>query len=68
MGTPLEGDSTNAATPGVKGTNSVAGNGVLGTSAASDAVVGIAQAQGKARRACLGSLPTAMPLWVSVTP
>jgi len=48
MGPPLEGDSTNAATPGVKGTNSVAGNGVLGTSAASDAVVGIAQAQGKA--------------------
>ena len=34
--------------PAVKGTNNTAGNAVYGTSAQNDAVVGLAQAQGKA--------------------
>jgi len=45
---PLEGDSTTPNTPGVKGTNSVAGNGIFGDSTQSDAVVGFAHAAGKA--------------------
>ena len=48
MSAPYEGDFTAAATPGLKGTNSGAGNGVYGTSAQSDAVVGLSNAQGKA--------------------
>jgi len=48
MSVTLEGDSSNPTVPGVKGTNSAAGNGVYGTSTASDAVVGLANAQGKA--------------------
>jgi hypothetical protein len=44
----LEGDSTTQGVPGVKGTNSVAGNGIFGDSTLSDAVVGLAHASGKA--------------------
>src|ERR1700733_10036752 len=47
MGNALEGDSTNAATAGVKGTNNASGNGVYGTSAGGDAIAGLASAQGK---------------------
>jgi hypothetical protein len=48
MNPPLEGDSTAQGVPGVKGTNSVAGNGIFGDSTLSDAVVGFAHASGKA--------------------
>ncbi|MGA7413334.1 MAG: hypothetical protein WBW33_22860 [Bryobacteraceae bacterium] len=44
----LEGDSTTQGVPGVKGTNSVAGNGIFGDSTLGDAVVGFAHASGKA--------------------